>query len=254
MTGPAPRDAGLAIPAVVGVSLAAWATLWWWSLDAGGHADHASATGLAGAPRPVALGLAWLVMVVAMMLPLAADLLGGVGRLASRRSRPALLVALAGVGFLAPWLAGGPLLYLADLGLAEAAARVAWIDGSTGALAGGLVAGAGAFQLTGLKRRSLLVCRSPGALVAGSWRAGGSRPGLGAVRLGVAHGMSCVVCCWALMALTVMAAAAGMIVMTFFAAVMLIERTTPWGLAFARAIGSGLVVVGLLWAVLGATA
>ncbi len=109
-----------------------------------------------------------------------------------------------------------------------------------------MVAAVGAFQLSPLKRRSLVACRSPVSFAARRWR-GGPSPALDVVRIGGAYGMSCVACCWALMAMMVAAGAVGVFVMMPVAAVMVIERLTPWGAAFARAVGGVLVVVGAVW-------
>jgi predicted metal-binding membrane protein len=244
--GRALRGPDLVVPVVAGISIAAWLALWWWGLDAGGHAHHDGVAEPAAGRGALALGIGWLAMVAAMMLPLAADVLGVVSSRVRGLPRGGLLVGLTGLGFVAPWLAIGLLLYLADGGLAAVVGGSGWLQAHTGALTGGAVAGAGAYQLTELKRRSLIACRSPAAVVARGWQHGG-RPEAGALRTGVAFGRSCVACCWALMALTLMAGAAGMMVMMFFAGVMLIESMTPWGPAFARRIGAVLLLVGLAW-------
>lgn len=244
------RGPDLVVPVVAGISIAAWLALWWWSLDAGGHAHHDGMAEPAVGRGVLALGLGWLAMVAAMMLPLATDVLGAVRSRVRGLPRGGPLVGLTGLGFVAPWLATGLLLYLTDSGVAAAVAGSGWLQAHTGTLTGAAVAGAGAYQLTELKRRSLTACRSPGAVVARGWGHGGWPEG-SALRTGVAFGRSCVACCWALMALTLMAGVAGMLVMMFFAGVMLIESMTPWGPAFARKIGTMLLVVGLAWAALG---
>jgi predicted metal-binding membrane protein len=248
--GRALRGPDPVVPVVAGISIAAWLALWWWSLDAGAHAHHAGVAEPAVGRAVLALALGWLAMVAAMMLPLATDVLGTVRSRTRGLPRGGLLVGLTGLGFVAPWLAAGLLLYLADGGLAVVVGESGWLQAHTGALTGAAVAGAGAYQLSELKRRSLTACRSPGAVVARAWGGGGG-PGGDALRTGVAFGRACVACCWALMALTLMAGVAGMLVMMFFAGVMLIESMTPWGPAFARRIGTVLLVVGLAWAALG---
>lgn len=236
---------------MIGVSIAAWLILWWWTLTGAGHAHHPPAHVAAEVPRPLLLGLAWLTMITAMMLPPAGGFFTEIARHLGVAPRAGLRMAAAVAGFLAPWMAGGVALYLADRGLAAAAGQSEWATVGPGAMAGMAIAGAGAFQLTGAKRRSLSACRSPGGLIArmppDDRRAAGP-----ILRIGVAYGLASVACCWALMALTVMAAAAGMLVMMFFTAIMLIEGLTPWGPAFARGIGSALVVLGAAWALVSA--
>ncbi|WP_245444343.1 DUF2182 domain-containing protein [Microvirga sp. KLBC 81] len=53
---------------------------------------------------------------------------------------------------------------------------------------------AGLYQLTPLKCLCLRHCRSPLAFVALLWREGP----VGALRMGVQHGLCCLGCCWAL--------------------------------------------------------
>lgn len=230
--------------ALLVLSGAAWLLLWAWSLGGQGH--HGGA-GAAGRSSALALAAGWLVMVVAMMLPLAIELLGSVRRLTSRRARPGLYAAVAGAGFLAPWVLTGQVAQAADIGLR---ALVGW-SGLTGAgvgvVAGCAVAAAGAFQLSPLKHRSLATCRSPVGFAMRRWT--GGRPAVDAARIGAAYGASCVACCWALMAVMVAASAGGVLVMMPLAAVMVIERSTPWGPAVARAAGVLLIALGIAWVV-----
>ena len=60
-----------------------------------------------------------------------------------------------------------------------------------------LLALAGLFQLTALKRRCLAHCQSPVSFFLSRWRDGR----LGALQMGVHHGVYCLGCCWALMLL-----------------------------------------------------
>ena len=60
-----------------------------------------------------------------------------------------------------------------------------------------LLALAGLFQLTELKRRCLAHCQSPVSFFLSRWRDGP----LGALQMGAHHGIYCLGCCWALMLL-----------------------------------------------------
>ena len=242
-----PRDRDRATLVVLLLAGGAWLLLWAWTLGGRGH--HGGSADLLGVPQPAAVGLAWLVMVVAMMLPLALGLLGAVRRLVSRRTRPGLLVALAGAAFLAPWVLSGQVAQAATVALDGRGSRIAEAGLPSAALAGAAVAAIGAFQLSPLKSRSLAACRSPVSFAARRWR-GGPSPAIDVMRIGGAYGMSCVACCWGLMAMMLAAGAVGVFVMMPVAAVMVIERLTPWGAAFARAVGGVLIVVGASWAVL----
>ncbi|MCR9113372.1 MAG: DUF2182 domain-containing protein, partial [Rhodobacteraceae bacterium] len=63
--------------------------------------------------------------------------------------------------------------------------------------AGAILILAGLYQLSAFKEACLTHCRSPAQFLAQHRRPGG----LGAVRLGAHHGLFCLGCCWALMAL-----------------------------------------------------
>jgi len=63
-------------------------------------------------------------------------------------------------------------------------------------LAAAILVGAGLYQLTPLKGACLTHCRSPLGFLMTNWRDGT----VGALRMGTRHGMFCVGCCWAVMA------------------------------------------------------
>ena len=73
-----------------------------------------------------------------------------------------------------PGRASGSLAHLADAGLLAAARGSGWLAFNGWAVGAGVLALAGAFQFSGLKRRCLDRCRSPLALVMQHWR--GRRP------------------------------------------------------------------------------
>ena len=81
--------------------------------------------------------------------------------------------------------------------LAEAMAVRLDLSAGSAARAGGVVLIlAGAYQLTPLKERCLSHCRTPLIFIMTSWREGR----LGALRMGVRHGLWCFGCCWLLFA------------------------------------------------------
>jgi predicted metal-binding membrane protein len=140
----------------------------------------------------------WVVMMAAMMVPSALPMLLTYDRLdrGSPQGR-AGSVTLFAAGYAVVWS-----------GFAVAAAGVQWVlqtmalvDGMGEAtqrgLAGLLLVGAGTFQFSPVKRRSLGACRTPMGFLTASWRDGRS----GALRMGLHHGSLCLRCCWALMIL-----------------------------------------------------
>jgi predicted metal-binding membrane protein len=196
-------------------------------------------------PMPGTMGLGigtfvaiWALMMVAMMLPSVAPFASLYTR-SFTHNREVRLAALVS-GYLLVWsLAAIPaygLAWLADQVLAGHPA------GAT-ALAVVIFAACGIYQLTPVKDRCLAHCRSPLGFVLkfGSYR-GRSRD----LRVGVHHGAFCLACCWGLMALLVAFGLMNLAAMIVLAAVVLLEKTSPWGSRFSRALG----VVALAFAVL----
>ncbi|MDQ2694785.1 MAG: DUF2182 domain-containing protein, partial [Pseudomonadota bacterium] len=145
------------------------------------------------------------------------------------------------------WGLFGIIAHLADLGLyllaAEAVqAGYGWVHSAA------VVALAGAFQFSALKYRCLDKCRAPLGFVISHWRGGshwrGSGQGGQAWLLGVHHGLYCIGCCWALMALMFVAGTASVGGMLLLGAVMAAEKNLPWGRRLAAPLG----VLLLAWA------
>ncbi len=99
----------------------------------------------------------------------------------------------------------------------------------------------GAFQLTRLKEACLSHCRSPAGFLLSNWRPGAA----GHTRLGLEHGLHCVGCCWALMALALVVGMANLVWMALLMAVMVAETALPFGARLARPVGLALIVAGV---------
>jgi predicted metal-binding membrane protein len=100
---------------------------------------------------------------------------------------------------------------------------------------------AGVYQMSPLKHVCLRACRSPFGFLLGRWRAGR----VGSLRLGAAHAMYCLGCCWALMAVLVGAGAMGLAWVLFITAIVAAEKLVPRGEWVARATGVALVLLGI---------
>ncbi|TML03167.1 MAG: DUF2182 domain-containing protein [Actinobacteria bacterium] len=98
---------------------------------------------------------------------------------------------------------------------------------------------AGAYQFSRFKDVCLRVCRSPLDFLALRW-------GRRSLRLGVEHGLYCFGCCWALMAVLVVAATMNLAVAAAIAAIVCAEKALPGGRWTSRVTGSGLVVAALV--------
>jgi predicted metal-binding membrane protein len=139
---------------------------------------------------------AWLIMMVAMMLPAVAPVVGLYALAARRGVVPAVPVFIA--GYLCVWAATGVPAYLVSRTVAEPLVNgQVWV----GRLVGATVLTAAVYQLTPLKDACLRRCRSPLSFYL-TRRHSLSQPGR-AFTAGAQHGLYCLGCCWALMAVLV---------------------------------------------------
>jgi predicted metal-binding membrane protein len=168
----------------------------------------------------------WVTMMAAMMLPSAAPAARHVARLA--HEAPTLVFA---AGYLAVWTVYGLLAYCVfrvltslDLGW------LAWNRGGPYA-AGALIVFAGLYELTPMKRLSLRRCR--GAPHAGN-----------AFRRGLAHGLDCVSCSGALMAVLFVLGVMSLFWMAVVAAAIFAEKVLPRGQRLAPVFAVALIVLG----------
>ena len=99
---------------------------------------------------------------------------------------------------------------------------------------------AGTFQFTRLKEACLSHCRSPAGFLLTRWRPGSAA----SARLGVEHGLYCVGCCWALMALALAVGMIDLLWMGILMAVMVAETTLPFGARLTRPVGLALLAAG----------
>jgi predicted metal-binding membrane protein len=223
---------GLRSPAVVVLPMAAAA---WVAVVTGPHAGHDRLAG-------------WAVMVAAMMLPPALPMLDVLRALAARRRAPGVLVAVGATAFVAVWVLAGALLIGSAGAVRAGVAAVPWLAAHPAAVAGTVVAAAGAYQFTPWKDRCLTACRSPRGFAARHWH--GEHPALDVATLGGAYALSCAGCCVALMGVAVVVdGAAGTValpVMVALAAVMAAERLLPGGRRLVRPVGAALLGAGAL--------
>jgi predicted metal-binding membrane protein len=115
-----------------------------------------------------------------------------------RENRTSLHALLIG-GYLLIWASFGVVAHLLDQTLHWQLGNWTWFAMHPRAPAAAVLAVAGAFQFSRLKYRCLDKCRTPLNFIMSHWH--GPRPAWESFNLGVAHGVYCVGCCWALMLL-----------------------------------------------------
>lgn len=181
--------------------------------------------------------VAWLAMMTAMMFPAISPVVRLYGR-AAAAGRVAPLPAFV-AGYITVWTALGLPGYLGWRALMDPIADGrAW----AGRLAGVVLVIAAVWQITPLKSVCLRHCRSP---ISFFLRFGGSvaRP-LGALRMGARHGLYCLGCCWALMAVLVAVGTMSVAWMAGLALLILLEKNAPHGERIAVAAALAFVALG----------
>jgi predicted metal-binding membrane protein len=223
---------------VVGLAIAAWVSM----LATNAGMDQGPGTPLHNLPMFLT---AWVVMLTAMMLPSELNYIGAYGILlrgrgtgAGERHRRIWSFIL---GYGVAWLAYGLAAYFLDSVLRAVGVRwIMWKSTGPYLVASTLVLAA-AYQLSPLKHACLKGCRSPLSFFSRYWRQGDS----GAVSMGLRHGMVCVGCCWALMAVMFAVGAMSLPWMAALTLFMFAEKMLPIGRALTVPIACVLVSAGI---------
>lgn len=167
----------------------------------------------------------WAVMMVAMMTPAAGPAVLATAR--ASEARPLRAAALFVVGYLALWSG----FSAAAAGLQLALNHAGWLTPMGASARPGLSLGllllAGGYQFTAAKGRCLGACR-----VRGEGRATGQ-----GLPDGLAYGLRCLGCCAALMPLLFVMGVMTLWWVALLAAVVFLERVSPWGRTVERTIG-----------------
>lgn len=193
----------------------------------------------------LAVFVMWAVMMAAMMLPTATPMVsvfGSLNRARGETMRTAAFVA----GYLALWTAFAAAATVAQWALQAMGVVSPMIVSMSPALSGALLVIAGAFQFTPLKHACLRACRSPLGFLLTDWRNGL----WGAARMGVRHGLYCLGCCWALMALLFVGGAMNLMWIAALTLLVAMEKLAPKGEILAKALGALMIGAGaarLIW-------
>jgi predicted metal-binding membrane protein len=187
----------------------------------------------------------WAVMMAGMMTPSASPMILLYARVARQATLQGKLFASTG------WFAGGYLLSWSLFSLAATGGqyvldRMALLTPSMSLasqrLGGVVFVIAGIYQWTPLKDSCLRQCRSPLSFIQ---QHGGFKPGIGSsLGLGLRHGLYCIGCCWALMALLFAGGVMNLAWVAALAALVLIEKLAPVGRIVARIAGIAAVAAG----------
>jgi len=181
----------------------------------------------------------WAAMMTAMMAPAVAPVATAYARTIPSHRAARLLLFVA--GYLLVWAAVGIPVYGA---LRIVDHLVADSHVTTRSIAVVVLVVAGAYQLSPPKSRSLGRCRSELAQLAGDANVTGSP--VRDLTEGLHHGLSCLACSWALMALFIAFGVMSVWAMVALAAVVVGERVLPRGQVVRQWTGAACLLLALL--------
>lgn len=183
----------------------------------------------------------WVVMMTGMMLPSAIPMILLYQTVSRKRNlQPVLFqVAVFTLAYLLIWT-GFSLASVVMQWLLERQAQ--WMPSITrDELGGSILLLAGIYQWLPAKQACLSRCRSPLLFLADHWRPGA----LGALRMGLAHGLFCLGCCWALMGLLFVVGVMNLTWVAVLSVFALLEKLTPGEVWVSRLAGLALVGWGM---------
>lgn len=228
--------------ALIAASVAGWLFLAWLAFDMDAPlARRAMPMSAAWSPGNVlAVWAMWSVMMLAMMLPSALPMVLAFLELARRSGERRRAQAFVGA-YVLVWLGFGAAGTAGQWALQD----LGWVDpmavSTSAPLTALLLVVAGAYQFSPLKRVCLRSCRTPLGFLVGEWRPGAR----GAFTMGLRHGLLCLGCCWALMALLFVGGAMNLAWVAALAVAVAIEKLAPRGDRVALLLGTGLLVAGV---------
>jgi predicted metal-binding membrane protein len=258
------RDRAVVMVALAVITALAWADLVWLAddmamggMDMTGYRMIPAGRGLmmpADAPwQPIEFGYVfamWAVMMIGMMMPSAAPMIliyARVGRQAAMQGKPFASSSWFAGGYLLAWTAFSLVATSAQWALERATLLTPMMESASNRLGAAALILAGVYQWAPLKDACLSRCRSPLYFI--QQHGGFRREPLGALALGFRHGIYCIGCCWALMALLFVGGVMNIFWIATLAILVLLEKVMPFGRIVARV--AGLVfIAGGVWLLL----
>ena len=245
------RERALTLAGLAGIVALAWLYLFRLSQEMESMAAmgmaHVEAWTLADAALTTTM---WAVMMAAMMLPGATPMLLVFTTVNSKRradhsvggAPPLVSTGLFTLGYLLVW--GGFSLAAATAQWGLQAAALLTDDAWTvmPVVGAAVLIAAGVYQLTPLKYACLARCQTPLGFLLSEWRDGD----LGALVMGLRHGLFCLGCCWVLMALLFVGGVMNLAWVAAITAFVLLEKLLPAGRAISWITGLGLILWGIV--------
>ena len=186
----------------------------------------------------------WFVMMIAMMLPSASPMILLFSAINKKNNECGNSVVSTGVfvtGYIAAWGGFSFIATLFQWGLEEMTLLTPMMKSASPLFGSALLVAAGIYQLTPLKHACLRHCRSPIDYLGHRWKNGA----VGALTMGLEHGLFCLGCCWVLMALLFYGGVMNLEWIIGLAIFVLLEKIIPAGHWIGRLSGVILIVWGI---------
>lgn len=241
------RDRLVVGASLIAVTVVAWFYLLWLghSMGMDGGMVMAPAYQPWDATRFVFMFVMWAIMMVGMMTPSTAPMIllyARVGRQAERQGRPLAATGFFAGGYLLAWTVFSLTATGGQWALEHALLLSPVMASTNGTFSALLLIAAGVYQWSSLKNACLEHCQSPLVFIQ---RHGGFRRDVtGSLILGFRHGIYCIGCCWALMALLFVGGVMNFLWIAGIAAFVLLEKVLPTGRWVPRVTGTALVAAG----------
>jgi predicted metal-binding membrane protein len=187
----------------------------------------------------------WAVMMVGMMTPSVAPMVliyARVGRQAAEQGKPFAPAALFAGGYLLVWIVSSAAAMIAEWALDRALLLTPMMESANRTFGGTVLIATGLYQWMPLKDACLKQCQAPLQFIQ---RHGGfRRDAAGSLALGARHGLYCLGCCWALMALLFVGGVMNVLWIAALTIIVLTEKVVP-GRLIPRVAGAGLIAAGI---------
>jgi len=190
----------------------------------------------------------WTAMMAAMMIPGIGPMIAAfalINRRRRGRGAPHVPTAVFLLGYLAVWAGFSVAATALQWALQAAGLLTTMMESASYYFSAALFLAAGLFQFSALKARCLAYCRSTDGFILSEWRDGA----LGAMVMGLRHGMFCAACCGGLMLLLFAVAVMDLRWVAGLALLVTAEKLLPkprlWRIGIGVALLAAAVALGL---------
>ena len=188
----------------------------------------------------------WMLMMAAMMLPSTLPMVWIHNTMSQNRKKkrhssvPTFIFVM---GYVATWSLYSIVATLLQWQFHKKGLMDPMMDSNSYLLSGSILLIAGLYQWTPLKEACLNKCRNPVGFLISNWR----DTYRGTFNMGLSHGLYCVGCCWALMAILFAVGVMNMLWIVILSVFAIVEKTLLPPAVGKYLIGSLLIVWGGWW-------